>query len=893
MRSFICLALLTFLLVTAIFPAVAQVADFRFSVIPNIISFSEMKNLSPILSIDKRRDRREGFPTVLEDGKKLYDAGRFSDAVAVWEKAAESYREKNDRLYLALTLNYLSNAYQELGQWEKAKDAIAQSLNLLTNSATRQHSALIFAQALNSQGSLQLAMGQTEAALDSWKQAENAYEKAGDAAGILGSKINQAQALQAFGQYQRAKTNLENANKNLGSLPDSILKSVGLRSLGEALQVLGDLPKSEEVLKQSLALAQKLNSPTETSAALFSLGNHAKSAGDSKAALDFYQQAAAIAPSPIAKLETLLNLFNLRIETKEQENIPSLISQIQTEISKLNPSRAAVYAQVNFAETLMKLSLVSQWPGLNQAEQITNKREGNASIAKLLATAVQQARSLKDARAESYALVALGKLYQQNQQQSDAENLTRQALTIAQAISANDITARAAWQLGKILKQEGRNEDAIAAYTQAVKTLQILRSDLVATNTNLQFSFRESVEPVYRELVGLLLDESSEYSAALTENSKSKIPNRIAQARELIEALQLAELDNYFREACLNVKPQQIDAIDRQAAVIYPIILSDRLEVILSLPGKPLRHYKTDLPESKVESVLEQLLESINPVFSLEELWQVSQQVYDWLIRPAETDLATSGIKTLVFVLDGSLRNLPMSILYDGQKYLIEKYSIALTPGLQLLPTRSISGKHLEVLTAGLTESRSGFSALPGVEAELKRIASELPSQILLNQQFSEENLSTQIKAASFPIVHLATHGQFSSNPDETFILAWDKKLNVRRFEEILRSREGKQTSAIELLVLSACQTAAGDNRAALGLAGVALKSGARTTLATLWSVKDLSTATLITEFYSQLGQPHVTKAEALRRAQLSLLKTPQFEHPFYWSPFVLVGNWL
>ncbi|MBD3562848.1 CHAT domain-containing protein, partial [Planktothrix sp. FACHB-1355] len=397
----------------------------------------------------------------------------------------------------------------------------------------------------------------------------------------------------------------------------------------------------------------------------------------------------------------------------------------------------------------------------------------------------------------------------------------------------------------------------------------------------------------YRELVGLLLDESSDYSAASTENSKSKIPNRIAQARELIEALQLAELDNYFREACLNVKPQQIDAIDRQAAVIYPIILSDRLEVILSLPEKPLRHYKTDLPESKVESILEQLLESINPIFSQEELWQVSQQVYDWLIRPAETDLATSGIKTLVFVLDGSLRNLPMSILYDGQKYLIEKYSIAITPGLQLLPTRSISAKHLEVLTAGLTESRSGFSALPGVEAELKRIASELPSQILLNQQFSEENLSTRIKAASFPIVHLATHGQFSSNPDETFILAWDKKLNVRRFEEILRSREGKETSAIELLVLSACQTAAGDNRAALGLAGVALKSGARTTLATLWSVKDLSTATLITEFYSQLGQPHVTKAEALRRAQLSLLKTPQFEHPFYWSPFVLVGNWL
>ncbi|HBL10917.1 MAG TPA: hypothetical protein DD379_05835, partial [Cyanobacteria bacterium UBA11162] len=137
-----------------------------------------------------------------------------------------------------------------------------------------------------------------------------------------------------------------------------------------------------------------------------------------------------------------------------------------------------------------------------------------------------------------------------------------------------------------------------------------------------------------------------------------------------------------------------------------------------------------------------------------------------------------------------------------------------------------------------------------------------------------------------------ATHGQFSSNPEQTFILTWDEKIKVKEFEDLLRFREQGSANPIELLVLSACQTAAGDKRAALGLAGVAVRSGARSTLATLWSVKDQSTAQLMSEFYQELSKG-VRKAEALRTAQLNLLKQPKYEHPFYWAPFVLVGNWL
>ena len=258
-----------------------------------------------------------------------------------------------------------------------------------------------------------------------------------------------------------------------------------------------------------------------------------------------------------------------------------------------------------------------------------------------------------------------------------------------------------------------------------------------------------------------------------------------------------------------------------------------------------------------------------------------------------ESQLADSGIKTLAFVLDGSLRNVPMAALYDGKHYLVEKYSLALSPGMQLVPTRSLKSEHLRVITAALSEARQGFKALPAVESEVTEISAELTSKILLNAKFTDTNLQTALKSTDFSVLHLATHGQFSSKSDDTFILTWDGKINVKELSEYLKARNESESTPVELMVLSACQTAKGDNRAILGLAGVAVRSGARSTLATLWAVKDESTAKFMGEFYKHLKKPGISKAEALRQTQLSFLQDPDFQHPFYWSAFVLVGNWL
>lgn len=840
----------------------------------------------------------------IQQGKELYQAGQFSEAVTAWQKAAAMFEAQRDVLNQALTLSYLASAFEQLGQWTQATKAITQSLQLLANNKqqTSDHQ-LILAQVLNTQGNLQLTQGQESDALATWQQAEAAYQKAGDEVGILGSQINQARALQALGLYRRASIILEQVEQTLQKQPDSALKVAGLRNLGNTLRLVGDLDRTRIVLQQSLAIAERLReesrssseeSTSDISGILMSLGNTVRAQGDADTALNFYHQAAEIAPLPITKIQAQVIQLNLLIQAERWAEAQTLWTQIQPQLAELPPSRLAVYTQIDVAQSLMKIG----GKGTGGAGEAGGESESIPVSARLLANAVQQARSLNDARAESYALGTLGTLYEQTRQWDNAQDLTQQALNLAQTINAPDIAYQWQWHLGRVLKAQGDIDDskseavgssskhkaAIAAYTEAFNTLNDLRKDLVAINTDVQFSFRESVEPVYRELVELLL-QSPEGGEPNQQNLK--------QARQVIESLQLAELDNFFREACLTAKPVQVDQINPQTGVIYPIILPNRLAVILALPNQPLSYYETSLPQSEVEGILDQMQQSLRPTSFTQERLPIAKQVYDLLLRSAQDKLAASGITTLVFVLDGSLRNLPMAALYDGEKYLIQKYSIALAPGLQLLQPQPLKRQQLKGLLGGLSEARQGFSALPAVALEVNQIESQIPAQVLLDQTFTSTTLQTQLNSAPFPVIHLATHGRFSSRAEDTFILTWDDRINVKQLDTLLRAREQDELKPIELLVLSACQTATGDRRAALGLAGLAVRSGARSTLATLWSVNDRSTAFFMVEFYRELGQPGVTKAQAVRNAQLALLKQPQYEHPYYWSPFILLGNWL
>ncbi|GAB4181601.1 MAG: hypothetical protein Fur006_16790 [Coleofasciculaceae cyanobacterium] len=831
----------------------------------------------PVHSTSNQHDLANSSSSLEQQAQQSYEAEQFDKATQLLKQAAADSAAKGDELGQARQLRNLALAYQKLGKLSLANEAIQdslKSLQALKKQGNTKETQRLIAQALEVEGTLQLDVGQSEQALETWKQTANYYQEFDDLAGIIRSKINQSQALQRIGLYRQAIKTLTEVQNALQSQPDSLLKAKGFQSLGDALRVVGDLKRSQEILQQSLAVAEQLQLQDSIGTILISLGNTAYVQNKSNEAINFYQRAAQTSPFPTVKLQAQLNQLRVLVKENKRTDADTLIPQIQYHLADLPPSRTSVYARINLAESLIKTSKSQDNPS------------STTTIAQLLATAVQQAQSLNDERSQAYALGSLGGLYEQNQQWDNAQQLTEQALLLAQSINAADITYQWQWQLGRILRANGNLEGATAAYTEAVNTLQSIRSDLVSISSDVQFSFRQTVEPVYRELVALLLQP---------EADKANQTN-LAQARKVIESLQLAELDNFFRDACINAKPTQIDQIDKTAAVFYPIILPDRLEVILALPGQPLRQYTTRLPKQQINTTLRDLQEAVTvPRYrvSLKRFQQPAQQVYNWLIRPVEAELANSCVKTLAFVPDGAFRNIPLSALYDGKQYLVEKYSVAIAPGLQLVDPKPLAQRQLKVLAFGLTEARQGFAALPNVQSEVERIKTEVESQVRLNQAFTQSNFTRDINSSAFPVVHLATHGQFSSSAEDTFILTWDDRIRANDFNELLRTQQGNQKQPIELLVLSACQTAAGDDRAALGLAGVALKAGALSTIASLWFVSDEATSLLMSQFYQELTTQQETKAETLRRAQVAILQKEEFAHPYFWAAFVLVGNWL
>jgi CHAT domain-containing protein len=810
--------------------------------------------------------------SAMERGRQAYSAGQFAIAIQSWQLAAEAAQQQGDTLTQAIAQSHLSLAYQALNQWDNAQKAVETSLALLENYSQQSYSAIdprLQAQVTNTQASLAYHLGQAEAAMALWEQAEDFYRQAKDDSGILGSQINQAQALQSLGFYRRSRQQLETIAEQLSTLPDSELKVNGLRTLGTALQVLGDLPGSRAALFESANIAIAINATNELSATYLSLSRTASDWGDDTAVIDLLNRAKQSAMNPTDTLQADLSRLRFYTEHPNSAANSAEIARTATEIAQqlktLPPSRLTIYGTVNLSASLAKED------SLRQSIPIVE-------INQLLAKAVTSAQSLQDSQAEAYALNQWGALYIQTEQWSEALKLTEKSLEIARTIHADDIASQSAWQLGRILKQQSRTAEAVEAYSEAVDSLKSLRSDLVAIDPDIQFSFRENVEPIYREMVSLLL----------TGNSPDQ--QSLAKAREVIEALQLAELDNFFQEACIDVATQQIDQVDSHATVIYPIILPDKLAVIASSAGQPLAYYTTAVSAQTVETTLRELLSSIHPASDNQQRLALSQQVYDWLIRPAEASNLTGNTQTMVFVLDGLLRNVPMAALHDGNQYLIEKYAVALSPGLQLMSAQSLEHINSDAVVGGISEARNGLSALPAVKEEILDIAQRVSAQTLVNEEFTSERLASEVENSSASIVHLATHGQFSSRLEDTFLSTWEGQLSVQELSEILQTRG--RSSAIELLVLSACDTASGDDRAVLGLAGLAIKSGARSTVATLWPVKDQAAAKLMSALYDNIDDANMTKAEALRQAQLSLLQDPSYSDPFFWSAYTLVGNW-
>ena len=429
--------------------------------------------------------------------------------------------------------------------------------------------------------------------------------------------------------------------------------------------------------------------------------------------------------------------------------------------------------------------------------------------------------------------------------------------------------------------------NAIRYYKSAVKTLNPIHQKLLRGYRSQKNPFNTEIRPVFLELAEIFLDQADTMPDAASRERK------LGQAIDTMEMLKAFELQNFFIDECV-IKEMESVTLDRAAphtAIIYPVVLYDHLAILLILPDS-IKQIKVPVGSKTLEQTVTRLRKRLQNRTNNRFLYE-ARQLYDWVIRPAEDKLAAHHVDTLIIASDGALRLIPFSTFHDGKQFLVEKYALATVPAITLFESEHLEYKGEQILISGLSDAVQGFSALPSVTDELHDIKAIMNGKVLLhNSEHTIDNLARELENNTYSIMHLATHGVFGGTPDETFLLTYDDKLTMDRLEKLLNIRKYRNDK-VELLVMSACQTALGDERAALGIAGVAVKTGVRSVIATLWFVDDEATSLAIREFYRQLRTPDISKAKALQNAQKKLISQDRYWHPLYWAPFLLIGNWM
>jgi CHAT domain-containing protein len=803
-------------------------------------------------------------------------------------------------------------------------------------------------------------------ALEKWESAEKSYRQANNKLGSSGSLVNQSQALTAIGMHRRAckasvaalqlpigqASQICEAESSSISISGSLvtaepLHTIATKQLGDSLRMVGNLERSQQILLQARQQVSSAN-PTLQSSILTSLGNTARDLGNRErdrkneitppdspiaitgescgsidlnstssalnhyqSAIDCYQKAAqqtsTANPKDTKALQAKLNQLSLILEvaqwlTKEGQtpeakkwlassNSGTLIQELKTDLPTLAFNHETGTLQISFARHFTHWAKLTQHP------------ESFPVSEQLLKTSLSKAQG-KAPSLVPLALGNLGWLYEQQENWQQAIDYTNQALQRSSQTS-NDLQYQWKWQQARILRQQAQPERSIVAYEDAIKILESARQDVLTVNPDAQFAFRDSVEPVYRELIDL----------------KLKQPNRDDKLYESVikqfDALQLAELENFLgckirpESSTTADKISKVDSSttvgkiskDESAAIFYPIILDDRIEVIVSLPNGQFDSHQVKIQRTELAKTLKSTYEKLVSEQQGEDYRLPVELLYDQIIRPFKSKLKDSQAQTLVFVSDGDLRKIPMSTLLDKETgaFLIDQYPIAITPGVNLLGSKTYPRNQLKALIGGLTSpltapvvaqgSQFSFENLAAVQPEIDLIVKNLPkSKVLKGSNFTAQQIQKEIQGNPYPIVHFATHGNFSSDPRGTFFVT-DKGaiMTINDLQSILQQQDG--TGGLDLIVFSACQTASGDRRATLGMAGAAIRSGASSTLASLWAVNDTSTAELMGDFYESLTQDsQISKAKALQIATQKVRRN--HPHPSFWSPFIIVGNW-
>ncbi|HBY80708.1 MAG TPA: hypothetical protein DEG47_27710, partial [Cyanobacteria bacterium UBA11148] len=625
---------------------------FSFGISPLSLTFTSIKsaNIATAQSLNTNQ--------LVQKGIEYYQIGDYQNAIETWQTALTHYQETNNPANAAIINENLARVYQHLNQSEQA--------------------------------------------LTYWERAIAYYHQINDNPQVARLLVEQAQTYTSLGQPQKAIALLCNPSPEdctsdsaltlARTIQDTQTEAAALGSLGEAYRLRGDYKSAINYLQASLKITDKINNPTYQTSTLNNLGNtyislanvhyrRANSAevrGDSIAAeklkkeafnydteaLNTFQQTLELAQTENDALGQMRSLLNsITPEYRTQSTSPSL-KQALSLLKNLPDSRDKVYAAIDLAHFLQPTPLLNETYSKAQCF----KSEFQSQATELLQQAVTIAQQINDNRAKSFAFGELGHHYECHQNYQQALTLTQQArLAADQDLLAKDSLYLWEWQAGRIFKAKSQEDHAIKAYQRAIATLESIRGDILIANRDVQFDFRDTVDPIYREFVELKLELASLSSTPAEE--KKKTLNTVLNT---VDSLKLAELQDYFGSDCVltALNQERVDLVGESTAtaVFSSIILPDRTAIIASFPNgeKRLAWINND-QESLREEInnfrrgLERFFTQYNP--------QPAQKIYDWMIRPFATDLEQSQIKTLVFIQDGILRSVPMAALHDGEKF--------------------------------------------------------------------------------------------------------------------------------------------------------------------------------------------------------------------------------
>lgn len=696
-------------------------------------------------------------------------------------------------------------------------------------------------------------------------------------AGSLADSFARSEEAVSAREYTKAQRILRDALQSRDASQQDIgLELKAWHRLAQISGMTGEHYAAIDQLNRAIKLSRVQNDKAELAQLQYELGVTYIAVGDYDSAIGSLTEAEQVARLPdagILPIKIGIQLSNALIENNVPQGIGERLDELNKEIQRLPVSKEK--AELLFSSGLLYHNAQRQL-GLSADMR---KKAYNAFLS---GQEIEQARD--DALLQSYLMGYIGQLYEDENRIGEAMEYTRKAAFSAQSISSFESLFKWEWQIARLLKAQNNNDAALDAYRQTVRSLRKVRLRLLLSA---RINFQRYISPIYYEYVDLLLKQ------ATLSKDMDKRADLQREAIKVFEVYKIAEVENYFQSACVDSEEgsESANDVDPNTAVIYPIVLNDRVELLVSIKGT-IYQFSNPVNKDTLISTVKSFREKIETSSNGNSFEEDAKALYRWLVEPYVKLAKDNSVTNFMYVSDGPLRTIPMSALYDGEKFLIETFTTSTTPSLSLTSIVRAKETGKKTLLNGITKQVGEFPALPSVDAELQNISTMFPAVMLKDEGFLTTRAEHELSQGDYSIVHVATHGVFSSDYRNSYLLTFDDKLTMSELEKTIGLRK-YTNEPLDLLVLSACQTALGDDMAALGLAGVAIKAGARSAVATLWFISDKATSQLVSEFYQQLQRGAVTKAGALQQAQLSLINSKRYRNPYYWAPFLLIGNWL